>query len=339
MFKRTKKIKDTEFVFLTTVLRVRESRMLTRDKMERILDAATYEESAKMLEECGYVDMSRFGTEQVEAALAVHRADILSEIATMSPEKRVIDIFRLKYDYHNAKTLIKAEGAGVSGAQLYSSSGRIEMPVLVKAYEENDMSALPPIFAEAITEARGALARTSNPQFTDIVLDRAMFAELIQLASELRNPFLTEYAKLQVDNANLRAAVRTRLMGRDSAFLSGILIDGGQIKTEILLAAVASGEMNALTSLYARTALESAAVLAASVLSGNGTLTDFELECDNSLIRYMSKARQIGFGIEPVVAFIASLDAEITTARMILTGRLQGVQPELIRERLREINA
>ena len=47
----------------------------------------------------------------------------------------------------------------------------------------------------------------------------------------------------------------------------------------------------------------------------------------------------IPFGVEPVAEYLALLESEITAARMILTGRLGGIDPEVIRERLRDINA
>ena len=47
----------------------------------------------------------------------------------------------------------------------------------------------------------------------------------------------------------------------------------------------------------------------------------------------------IPFGAEPVAEYLALLEGEITAARMILTGRLAGIDAEVIRERLRDINA
>ncbi|NLH00339.1 MAG: V-type ATP synthase subunit C, partial [Clostridiales bacterium] len=61
--------------------------------------------------------------------------------------------------------------------------------------------------------------------------------------------------------------------------------------------------------------------------------------CDNVLIRFFSKAGYYSFGVQPVVAYIAALENEITAVRMILTGKLSGIDPSVIRERLREINA
>ena len=80
------------------------------------------------------------------------------------------------------------------------------------------------------------------------------------------------------------------------------------------------------------------AILALSRVSG-GTQTAFELACDNAVTNYLRQAKLKGFGAEPVIAYMAALEAEITAARMILTGRLSGIAPAVIRERLRETYA
>jgi len=57
------------------------------------------------------------------------------------------------------------------------------------------------------------------------------------------------------------------------------------------------------------------------------------------LIRFFAGAGSISFGAPPVIAYIAALENEITVVRMILTGKLTGAEPLLIRERLRDISA
>ena len=79
-------------------------------------------------------------------------------------------------------------------------------------------------------------------------------------------------------------------------------------------------------------------MLGAEAMMG-GQLSDFELECDNAVSAYLSQAKTKPFGIEPAAEYLALLESEITAARMILTGRLAGIEPEVIRERLRDINA
>jgi V/A-type H+-transporting ATPase subunit C len=80
--------------------------------------------------------------------------------------------------------------------------------------------------------------------------------------------------------------------------------------------------------------LEKAAELGRAALHGD-KLTWFEQECDNDVIRYLSRAKLVSFGVEPVAAHLAALEAEIMSVRMILTGKLSGISPAVIRERLR----
>ncbi len=84
-----------------------ENRLLTRDRMDRMIDAADDGEARKVLAECGYPEGG--GLDQ---ALAAARADVFRDMESAVPDRRLVEIFQLKYDYHNAKILLKAAGHG-----------------------------------------------------------------------------------------------------------------------------------------------------------------------------------------------------------------------------------
>ena len=69
-----KKCIREKYLYLSAMLRAREAKMLTRDKAERMIDAPSFDEAAKMLTDCGYKDRSGFTATQVEETLAAHRA-------------------------------------------------------------------------------------------------------------------------------------------------------------------------------------------------------------------------------------------------------------------------
>ena len=68
-------------------------------------------------------------------------------------------------------------------------------------------------------------------------------------------------------------------------------------------------------------------------------MTAFELACDNAVNTFLSDAKFVSYGCEPLAAYLAAVEGEITAARMILTGRLAGIAPQVIRERLRDLYA
>ena len=317
------------------MLRAREPRLLNDERAQRMLDAASFEEAAKILADCGYEDMSQMSAKEVEDALAKHRNEVFAELARLAPDSSIVDVFRMKYDYHNAKTLIKAEAMGTDPVRLLSGSGRVPTEKLLADYSEGRFGDLPAALGHAAEEAKAVLARTANPQLADFVLDLAYFTEMKDIARESENPFLERYAEVLIDSTNLKSAVRTLRMGKDAAVLQAVILPGGSVSAERITGAA---DREALAALFAHTKLEKAAVLGVEAVEG-GSMTAFELACDNAVNDFLSDAKLISFGCEPLVAYLAAVEGEITAARMILTGRLAGIAPEVIRERLRDLYA
>ena len=81
--------------------------------------------------------------------------------------------------------------------------------------------------------------------------------------------------------------------------------------------------------------MEQAAESGAEALQG-GALTEFEKRCDNAVSAYLSSARFIPFGEEPVLAYLATRETEFTNLRILLLGRSMGLEGSVIRSRLRE---
>ena len=73
--------------------------------------------------------------------------------------------------------------------------------------------------------------------------------------------------------------------------------------------------------------------------------SEYQITIGNAAIKkdgyvtYISDAKLVSYGEAPVVAYMAAVESEITTVRMILTGRLAGIAPAVIRERLRDMYA
>ena len=66
------------------------------------------------------------------------------------------------------------------------------------------------------------------------------------------------------------------------------------------------------------------------------SLTAFERAVDNALTGYLRSARTVTFGPAPLIAYLTAREDELKSVRTILTGRLYGVDPAIIRERLRD---
>ena len=324
-------MKDTDFLFLTSMLRAREPAMLREGKIDRMLDAPAFDDAAKLLVECGYPDMSGMKMTQLESLLQKHRSDVFYELSGFEYAIDVLDLFRLKYDYHNVKVLVKSSGANVDASYLLSGSGRVDAKVLAEAFVSGQRSDLPPALASAMESATGILSRTGNPQLSDIEIDKAYFGELLSIAEKLDDDFITGYVRLMIDSANLRITVRAARIKRDEGFLSATLIPGGNISAAQIESSYSDNTLAAFTV----DALAQAVRLGGEAIEG-GAQTLFELACDNAVLVYVTNTMFISFGPAPVIAYLAKLEWEITAVRMILAGKLTGISPSVIRERLRE---
>ena len=317
------------------MLRAREPQLLSNEKAQRMLDAPSFEEAAKLLADCGYPDMAQSRADEIEALLAERRDAVFAEMAGIAPDESIVRAFRVKYDYHNVKAIVKGEAMGTDPRHLLAASGRVPAEKLLTAYQENRYVELPNVLGKAMEEARTVLARTANPQMADLILDQACFGEMKEAAREAECPFLEDYVRLLIDSTNLKSAVRTMRMHKDADFLQSVLLSGGTISESRIAAA---GDREALAGLFSNGKLAKAAALGAEAAAG-GRMTAFELACDNAVTDFLKDAKLVGFGPETLVAYLAAVEGEITAVRMILTGRLAGVAPETIRERLRDLYA
>ena len=327
-----KKLKDTDYLFISTYLRAREKNLLTAVRMERMIDAPSVEEAAKVLQEIGYGEFSATSDRELSAALAAEREKLFADLYRFVPDKSVVDVFKVKYDYHNIKALLKAQAMGLNGSHLLLDAGRVSTDKLQCAVTEGDYDALPSELATAAREAAEVLGTTGDPQLADFVLDRAYYAEMLLAAKRTRSKFLEGYVRTTIDAANLRSAVRTLRMRKGGDFLKKVLFDGGSVSVDSIMNAVLGGN---LESPFRTTTMRMAAEVGAEAARG-GSLTRFEKVCDDAVTAAAAKAKGVGFGVEAVIGYLVAKEIEFTAVRIIMSSRMAGIHGDTIRERLRE---
>ena len=305
-----------------------ENRLLTRDRMDRMIDAADDGEARKVLAECGYPEGG-----SLDQALAAARADVFRDMESAVPDRRLVEIFQLKYDYHNAKTLLKAAAMGRDPQPLLLAGGRYDPAELTEGWRREELRGCSSAFQTAMAQAKAVLEDSHDPQQADLILDRACYAEMAQLARDLDSRFLQRYVRLLVDVANLRTAVRVHRMGREPEFLRQVLLPGGSVSEQSI--AAARGEN--LGDLFHTGGLAQAAELGAKLAQpGAGAMTDFERACDDAVTAHLASERRVPFGEEPVVGDLYAREAEFTAIRTIFAGRAAKLEGDVIRRRLRE---
>lgn len=325
---RSLKNRDSDYICLSAILRAKEAKLLSRARLEQMLTEPGFADACHIAAAAGYEDMSGMTVQGVNEALAAHRAAEYEDLSSMIPDKSVMEFYRLRYDYHNAKVLVKSGGDAKKNASMFSAACRYGVDELLEAYAADDVyfGALPETFARAIREAKQALARTNNPQLADFVLDRAQYREELRAAEALGKPFFLEFARNRIDRANLCSTLRTAGLSKRAELLQQALLEGGHVDPADILAAMDSREE--LSRLFSATIFREAAAAP--------DMTAFEKAAENAQRDFLMNGNYVNFGPEVVIEYLAALENEILSLRVILTGKLMGIGADTLRERLRE---
>ena len=131
-----------------------------------------------------------------------------------------------------------------------------------------------------------------------------------------------------MDVANIKAAVRCRVMQKPRDFLERAVAQAGTLDTRALVDAAAQS----LDALYAY--LDNTDY-AGAVEALKNSMAAFERWCDDQLIQMIRPQRYNYFGIEPLAAYILGRENEIRMVRLILSAKINGLSDDILRERLR----
>ena len=220
--------KDVDYLAASAYVRALEAELLTAERYDQLLAAKSGDEAAKLLRSygCGAVDPR--DPEAIDAALSAARQATLAALGDLVPDAALLDVFRIPYDYHNLKTLLKAEAMGVSPDALLTDLGRVGAAAL------RDGAELPDCLAAALAEGREVLHTTRDPQLMDVAVDKWCFRDLLQTAERTGSAFLVGYVRLRIDVTNRTILTRARRMGKTDDFTRGVLIEGGTVEPDAL---------------------------------------------------------------------------------------------------------
>ena len=307
--------------------------MLGTDGLKRLASSKSDEDAAKILEEAGFKDFIPGNLMSLEECMSKRREEMFKILYTYSPVKEIIDVFRLKYDYHNIKSILKANAVGEDPEIYLSDASSIEPNKLMTIMREKQYHMLSPIMRDAAEESEDILARTGDPQLSDMVLDKAYYLEMKEKAADSESDFLVKLIELMADLANLRIIVRAKRADKSYDYLKRALVPGGS--------AAINANMGEITPDYLETTfaggnLGEAGKAGAGALTGDIPMAELDRQCDNAIVEYLKSARLIAFGEAHVIAYLLAFENELVSIRQVIQGRHAKMSEEKIMERLRE---
>lgn len=323
------KVRDTDYLYATMNIRANEKKLLNSRGIERMIEAKTPEEVSKILSEFGYGQNALLNIDDVEAAIQSAEEETVRIVSDACDNDSIKNVFLLKYDFHNIKVITKANFTHQDAENLLSGVSLIPGEKLLSMIKDGDLSSLPEKMRAAYMAAAEVLAHTGNAELSDYILDEACFDMMTDTAKESGSEFLLGYVKLLADIANLRLAVRMIRRGKEEDIEARLLSFGGIAKEKFL--------RKNLSEELSTTHLARAAELGEVTAKGEASFAEFERELDTLPVKYMQEAKYVAFDERPIVAYLASREADAVTVRIIMSGKIMGLSPDEIRSRLRVV--
>lgn len=319
---------------------VLETRLLDKSKVERMIEANSASEVLRILNETEYSNVSATvkRPEDYEEILAAELKRVYDLVYEISPIKDVVKIMSLKYDYHNAKVLLKEKVLGKDLSSMLIKLGNLDLIETKRKIDSDNLRSLNGTLGKGIQEAMKSFEETRDPQKIDIIIDKYMYKELVELNKSLDYKFIDNLVKAMIDSTNIRTLLRIKKQNKGRDFAQEVIVDGGAIDSNKLISLLNESPENIMSKLQSTIysdlikegfegyiATESASLL--------------EKLSDNYIMELMKNSKLVTFGPEKLLSYIYAKETEIKVIRIIMVGKLNNIAEEVIRERLRDIYA
>ncbi|MBU3110363.1 V-type ATP synthase subunit C [Clostridium lacusfryxellense] len=331
---------NMDFTQAVARLRVLEKRLLSKVKIEGMIDSSSAGDVLKILQETEYASM--MGNVKRAEDYNILLKDELNRVYALmyevSPNSSIVDIMSLKYDYHNIKVLIKGRALDKDFSHMLIPVGTVNIEELKFYITTSEYKKLGANMREAIIEVEKVFKELNDPQKIDIILDRYMYVDMLAKAKETKTDFIINYVNTSIDFSNIKSIIRLKKQQKNVDFFNEVILSGGDISREVLLTAFSEPIEN-IAAKFTSSKYDELIRIGLEEYIKTGKLSSLEKLSDNFIMKNLKTAKYVTFGPEPIFAYIAAKETEIKIIRIIMVGKLNNVDTSVIRERVREVYA
>lgn len=330
---------NTEYAYAVTKIRAIENRLLGKESLYKMIEAKTLEDTLKVIVDAGYgADSVAANVYDYENLLREEQKKLYGLLKDIAPKPDLFDMFMIMNDYHNIKVILKSEFLLKENDHLLVDTGTIPVNSLKTMIKERKMANMHPVMREAVLESIDNFNRVRDSQNIDVILDFAGMKQMVTLAKESGNEFLVNIAVIIADLTNISSFLRVRHMKKSWDFLKKVLVDGGSIGIKFFMEKLQDPLESFIEKMRAFR-YEKVCEEGAAWFQKTGRLDKYEKMADEYVLSFVKKARYTSFGIEPLVGYLVLKENEIKNVRIIMTGKINGIPSEIIKERLRDTYA
>ena len=328
----------SDFIQGVTRTKVIETRLLSQDKINRMIESNDVEEALRLLNESEYSDSFKgvLVSADYEKILSNELIRIYDLMRDVSADPVVVDLLALKYDYHNIKVMVKEKIYEKDLSDLYISVSVLASDFMKEAYITQDFSQISKEFKTAIDAVEEDFEKSSDPQRIDFIFDEYYFKHLYNMAESTKIDLFINYVQDMIDFTNIASLIRLKKQNKDIEFCKDVILENGNIKKDDILAAF-NDSIDDMMDRFKDSKISNSLIKGLDSYKETSSLSILEKYKDDYLMDLNKASKYINIGPEPIFSYIVAKETEIKTLRIILVAKLNNLSPDVIRERVREL--
>lgn len=303
-------MRDTDYAYCVARVRAAESKMLTKEDVQRLENFSSLDDAMKFLKEKSFASSECVSISDVSAFQKENLWTLLSESV---PDKKELDVLCILNDYFNIKAAVKCLLSGVSPEKFILKPTTVNVESLRENLLKRDFYASFREKGELARMAYDSAVKTESGQRAEIIIDRAAIDAMAEFSRNSNDKVTSSICAFLSDTSNIRIAYRCIFTDKDESFISEAVGECRKFSREKLI----SASLNGVQSLDAF--LETT-VYAECVKAIKDGFSSFEKWCDEKLVEIASKSIYTSFSFAPVCSYYYKKLTEIKRVNVILSG-------------------
>ncbi len=317
-------MKDTDYSFAVARVRVNETRLLQNDELGALIAAPSYADCVRRLKEKGYgISGADYGP-----ALEQKLSDMWALLSEILPDPAQFNSVLIRNDFHNLKVCLKALAADKSPEGLFAAPSVYDPNEIKRCVYARENDKLPAPLRHADRSAYRILTKTGFAQLADTVIDRASLEHAIEFAKQADHPVMLRLAEANAALTDIKVLWRCIQTGKAESFMERAVCACEAFPKAQIIAAAAEGA-GAFLEYLSHTAYAPGAEALKESMSA------YETWADNTLMGILYPGKSEAFGIAALVGYYYAVRTEALNVRVLLSGKLNGLPADTIRERMR----
>ncbi len=330
---------DVRYAYAMGVIRVLETRLLSKERIDRAADASDAEEVLRILGETPYSEYlsSLANPADYDSFLEEEHQKALDLLQRLTEDPILTDLFLHRFDFYNLKVALKEKFGAQELDSAYVSFGSIPVLALKSAVRDENFSALPKWLRYVAEQAIREFPDRQDPKWIDVFVDGRMYGYLVSTSRGEGSLFLHDLLQREIDLINILSLFRIRRSGGERGFFLESFIEDGSLPRRFFLQ-LFDEPLEALPGRFDHTPYREIVGDGWAYLNARGSFIVFERMGQDLILEYLRRANLIAFGVEPLIAYMHAKENELRMIRAIMVGKLNRLESTLIKESLPRVH-